>query len=346
MHELPSFPRKARCKTVIVVVLAAASCATKPVERQSRAEVWSTVIAAEGAQPGGEWRIIEGIRLVKTEEGVSATAACLSSLLGLQLDLATLLKRETEKGLPIPKDDEFFTFYSMRVLDDVGTRFTSDRALPPGRETNRNVLAIIAKHTARAREMVQQVTQEVKGKPYRTWGVRNAFLLEKYVRESGSVAALRTFAAERKLKVGLEEERPASFSRIRKSVDHGSPVLLCEDRTTMLCVGYAVSKGEELLVVFRPELGAYREQTGKDNVNPKDLGSDVPWIKNAVASEMKRVRYFDRELRRTPDMPKGIDVITFSGPELDALYVGPWGPDIDDMVAEIEREVGLAAPKK
>lgn len=53
--------------------------------------------------------------------------------------------------------------------------------------------------------------------------------------------------------------------------------------------------------------------------------------------------YNDPVLSSTSGMLKGVHIVTFAGPEFDALYVGPCTTDAGEIIDEIVRELGLAA---
>ena len=66
-----------------------------------------------------------------------------------------------------------------------------------------------------------------------------------------------------------------------------------------------------------------------------------PRVRKAVASLKSTIQYTDHVLEAAPEMANGVDMVTFAGPSFDALYVGPWTLDMDDMLADIRRELGL-----
>ena len=207
---------------------------------------------------------------------------------------------------------------------------------------------VVRKHLAQQREGADKVRKELSSPEagiYKTWGVRNAYLLETYLTQYGSPEeALRAFASDRKLSVGLEKECPATFNRLRSSIDNGSPVLLRSGAESFLCVGWVTNDGEQLLVVYRPEQGEYDTLTGNNTVHPKDLASEDPRVKSIVGSMKKMVVHRDKVLTAAPGMPPGVDIIAFDGPDLDAVYTGPWGATVDGIAAEIRRELGISAP--
>lgn len=334
--------------SLLVVVGVGALVCSAAASDQTTETLWNGMVGKPNPYLMDNFEVIEGIALIKTEEGISPEAAALSALLTHQIS-SKLSAQDVVY-------DEFFVSASFQVYEELIDTARKEHGVKPPDAKGDAVREWFNGKLSHATDRVERtvkILQGGKGGPvragtfalhdkYRTQGVRNALFMQQYMDDAKSIRrALELFAQAEFLSMKMQHEPEATFGALQEAIHKGIPVWLGQGESWTMCVGYVTDDGKQYAVVYRPSASEYEKKTGYELSHAADRNSDDPRVKRLIESRKTEVHYRDRFLKLAEKSPPpGIQIVPWREHEKEAFFVYEWKPDLTRLLPEFLEKFG------
>ncbi len=270
--------------------------------QKSQDDLWLAIRGKKNPRLDDGFELIEGFPLTVCGDGIGSDSTALSSILTYQF---------ASEALP-GRANEFFLTAQLTTPNALLQALKGKRSFDVGDPTRQRLfwrfvkdeLAAAGKRVEEAREVGRE-----KAKIWKTAGVRNAYLVDLYLRdvESRSLPkAIRLFAEERHLKVVVQCQDVVTWDCVKEAIDKQIPVVLQSQDPTSVALGYHMDRDKRHLFVYRPTEAQYRTVKGSALMTREDRESEIPWIRNARKAMERREVCLDMTTSAEGEMPRGL----------------------------------------
>jgi len=234
---------------------------------------------------------------------------------------------------------------SFEIIDHINLKMAklmqeTPEQVPNPKATQKVVMAFLQDALKQAKDDNEKAEEYLQSNQmgYLTAGSRKTILVRLYLErnEKDIAATLTDFCKARQLNCSIEKEETVNWLNCKKALDKGIPVLLVrEDGTHFVLLGYVMSNGENLLYAYNPKKASPNIVSGEDTLSEQDKKSNVPWIKKFAKYREGKKYYFDDQIDGDKPLPSCVELLTLKKSDK-AFYVHDFKPNIEAMWEKLQ----------